>query len=274
MSIRSLGVSRTGSTVDLDSYDGWLFDLDGVLTKTAEVHAAAWAQTFNAFLVAESARSGRALAPFDPVIDYRRYVDGQPREDGVRNFLAARGIELPRGERSDPPEARTVSGIGNAKNHLLLEILANQGIAVFEGSIALVHELRRRHKRVAVVSASENTQAALNAAGIADLFHVRIDGQAVRALGLAGKPAPDSYLEGARQLDVDPARAVVLEDALAGVQAGRAGRFGLVIGVDNHDREGSYLYADALIENGADVVYSDLGDLLRNRPPLRARASR
>ena len=264
-------VSAKSPLVDLDAYAGWLFDLDGVLTKTADVHAAAWAQTFNAFLVEEETRTGVSYAPFDSVLDYQRYVDGQARADGVRNFFRSRGIELEEGAPNDPPGARSVGGIGNAKNVLLLEVLRNQGIAVYDGAVALVRELRRRGKRVAVVSASENARAALEAGGIVDLFDARVDGEVVRSLQLAGKPAPDSFLEGARELGVDPAGSVVVEDALAGVQAGRSGRFGLVVGVDNHDPSGN-LYADALIENGADVVYRDLGDLLRAAPPLRARA--
>jgi beta-phosphoglucomutase family hydrolase len=242
--------------VDVRAYQAWLFDLDGVLTKTAEVHAAAWKQTFDEFLHAEATRSGETFVPFDPVGDYDRFVDGEPRKDGVRNFLAARNVELPEGGDDDPPEARTVAGLGNRKNTLVSRVLETKGVAVYDGAVALVKILRSAGIALAVVSASENTQAALEAAGIADLFDARIDGRVVKDRQLAGKPAPDSYLEGARVLRVEPGRAVVVEDALAGVQAGRAGHFGLVIGVDHHD------HADELRAHGADVVVTDLAELL------------
>lgn len=242
--------------MDIYAYQGWLFDLDGVLTKTADVHASAWQQAFDGFLDEEAKRSGRAFAPFDPVRDYERYVDGEPRADGVRNFLAARDIKLPEGTDDDPPDARTVNGVGNRKNALVLHLLDTQGVAVYEGAVRLVRVLRAMGTPLAVVSASENTQAALDAAGIADLFDARIDGHVVKERHLAGKPAPDSYLEGAKVLGVDPEHTVVVEDALAGVEAGRAGHFGLVVGVDHHD------YADELRSHGADVVVSDLAQLL------------
>ena len=242
--------------VDIGAYHGWLFDLDGVLTKTAEVHAAAWKQAFDEFLDNEAERTSQTFAPFDPIADYGRYVDGEPRADGVRNFLAARGIELPEGSDDDQPDARTVRGLGNRKNELVLEVLRVSGVQVYGGAVALVKALRARGTPVAVVSASENTDAALEAGGIADLFDVRIDGHVVKERGLAGKPAPDSYLEGAKTLGVRADRAVVVEDALAGVEAGRAGHFGLVIGVDHRD------HADELRAHGADVVVTDLGELL------------
>lgn len=242
--------------VDIGAYGGWLFDLDGVLTKTAEVHAAAWKQAFDEFLDNEAERTNRAFTPFDPVADYGRYVDGEPRADGVRNFLACRDIELPEGSDGDGPDARTVIGLGNRKNELVLEVLRVSGVQVYAGAVALVQALRALGSPVAVVSASENTGAALEAAGIADLFDVRIDGHVVKERGLAGKPAPDSYLEGAKALGVRPDRAVVVEDALAGVEAGRAGHFGLVIGVDHRD------HADELRAHGADVVVTDLAQLL------------
>lgn len=244
------------AAVNIHAYRGWLFDLDGVLTQTAAVHAAAWKQAFDEFLDQEAKRSGRTLAPFDPIRDYERYVDGEPRADGVRNFLTARGIELPEGTGDDPPTARTVAGIGNHKNDLVLNVLKTQGVAVYPGAIALVTALRAQGIPVAVVSASENTQAALEAADIADLFDVRIDGHIVKDRHLAGKPAPDSYLEGARALGVDPTAAVVVEDALAGVEAGRAGHFALVIGVDHHN------HADELRTHGAHIVVTDLAQLL------------
>lgn len=242
--------------VDIGAYRAWLFDLDGVLTKTATVHAAAWKQAFDAFLVEESARSGRTFAPFDKASDYEQYVDGEPRADGVRNFLTARGISLPEGTDDDPKNARTIHGVGNRKNALVLALMASNGVAVYDGSIRLVEALRARRIPIAVVSASENTAAALDAAGIAELFDARIDGQVVKERHLAGKPAPDSYLEGAKALGVEAGQAVVIEDALAGVEAGRAGHFGLVIGVNHHD------YADQLLAHGADVVVADLAELL------------
>ncbi len=242
--------------VDIHAYAAWLFDLDGVLTKTAEVHAAAWQQAFDEFLEQESARTGVSFAPFDPAGDYQRYVDGEPRADGVRNFLAARNISLPEGTEHDRSDARTVTGLGNRKNDLVLQVLKTQGVASYPGAIRLVRALRAHGTPMAVVSASENTAAALAAAGIAELFDARIDGHVVKDRHLAGKPAPDSYLAGAEALGVDPSGAVVVEDALAGVEAGRAGHFGLVVGVDHHD------HAEQLRNHGADVVVTDLADLL------------
>jgi beta-phosphoglucomutase family hydrolase len=250
--------------IALDTYGAWLFDMDGVLTKTATVHAAAWAQTFNEFLTQESTRTGTTYAPFDPEADYEQYVDGEPRDDGVRNFLAARSIMLPEGSDDDPPDARTVKGIGNRKNDLVLTVLKTKGVDVYDGAVALVRRLRTLKVKVAVVSASENTQAALEAAGIATLFDARVDGHVVKDKHLAGKPAPDSYLEGARVLGVEPDKCVVVEDALAGVAAGQAGDFGLVVGVDNHDSGPVHEYADALRTKGADIVVRDLAELLAN----------
>jgi beta-phosphoglucomutase family hydrolase len=229
----------------------WLFDLDGVLTRTADVHASAWKEVFDRFLADEG-----STPPFDPVDDYLRYVDGKLRADGVRSFLASRGLAVPEGDASDPPTARTVAGVGAAKNRVFLEILEHRGVAVFDGSVALVRALRARGTPTAVVSASENTRAVLLAAGIADLFDACVDGVVVSRKHLAGKPAPDSYLEAARELGVDPGRAAMVEDALAGVEAGRAGHFGLVVGVDRAD------HADELRDHGADVVVADLADLL------------
>ncbi|MGB7103401.1 MAG: beta-phosphoglucomutase family hydrolase [Acidimicrobiales bacterium] len=250
------------SPVDLNAYGAWLFDMDGVLTQTALVHAAAWKEAFDGFLAEETARTGTAYAPFDAESDYEKYVDGEPREDGVRNFLAARGITLPEGSEGDPPDARTVIGLGNRKNELVLKVMASQGVAVYDGAKELVAELHRRGKKVAVVSASENTVTALKAAGIGDMFDAIVDGLVVKKLHLAGKPAPDSYLEGAKTLDVEPSSAVVLEDALSGVEAGRSGHFGLVIGVDHHDAAGQHDYADQLRAHGADVVVRSLSELL------------
>jgi beta-phosphoglucomutase family hydrolase len=254
----------TPETFDIKAYGAWLFDMDGVLTKTASVHAEAWKDAFDAFLQAEEKRTGKTYAPFDKEGDYEKYVDGEPREDGVRNFLAARGIKLPEGADDDPPDARTVEGVGNRKNELVLEVMKTKGVAVFDGAVALVKELRKLDIKIAVVSASENTKAALKAAGIIDLFSTFVDGHVVKERHLAGKPAPDSYLEGARELGVEPNNAVVVEDALAGVEAGRAGHFALVVGVDNHDKADEHDYADQLRAHGADVVVTDLAQLLGN----------
>ena len=252
----------TGPSVDLSAYAAWLFDMDGVLTKTALVHAAAWKQAFDAFLLEETSRTCTTYAPFDPESDYEKYVDGEPRDDGVRNFLAARGITLPEGNEDDPPTAATVSGVGSRKNILVLQVMKTQGVQVYEGVVTLITALKSRGVKVGVVSASENTEAALMAAGINDFFDARVDGHTVKDLHLAGKPAPDSFLQGAKMLDVDPSKAVVLEDALSGVQAGHAGHFSLVIGVDHHDQPGSHEYADELRAHGADVVVTDLSQLV------------
>jgi beta-phosphoglucomutase family hydrolase len=234
-----------------DGVTACLFDLDGVLTKTATVHAAAWKRMFDAFL---AGREGQQ--PFDAREDYARYVDGMPRSDGVRAFLAARGIELPEGSPEDPPGAETVHGLGRRKNDLVNEVLEQDGVEAYEGSVRYVRAARDAGLRRAVVSSSANTQAVLRAAGIEDLFEARIDGLVAERDGLPGKPAPDTFLAGARALGVEPAAAAVFEDALAGVQAGRAGAFGCVVGVD---RGGA---AQALREHGADLVVGDLSELL------------
>ena len=241
-----------------DSVRVCLFDLDGVLTKTAEVHSAAWKQMFDAYLEERAERTGTQFAPFDPVYDYDEYVDGKPRYEGVQSFLAARGIELPRGEPSDPPGAETVDGLGNRKNAILLRLIHERGVEPYEGSVRYVEAAREAGLRRAVVSSSTNCRDVLAAAGIEDLFEVRIDGVVAEREHLRGKPAPDTFLAGARALGADAAEAAVFEDALAGVAAGRAGGFGFVVGVD---RTGQ---AKALREHGADVVVTDLGELLAN----------
>jgi beta-phosphoglucomutase family hydrolase len=233
-----------------------LFDLDGVLTQTARVHAAAWKEMFDAFLRARAARTGDAFVPFDLVDDYDDYVDGKPRYDGVRSFLASRGIDLPLGRTSDPPIAETVSGLGNRKNELVLALIHEQGVEAYQGSVRYVRAARDAGLRRAVVSSSANCKEVLAAAGLVELIEVRIDGIVATREHLKGKPAPDTFLAAARALDVPPARAAVFEDALAGVAAGRAGRFGYVVGVD---RVGQ---AEALREHGADLVVSDLAELL------------
>jgi len=233
-----------------------LFDLDGVLTQTARVHAAAWKEMFDAFLRDRAARTGEPFVPFDPIADYTKYVDGKPRYDGVRSFLASRGIRLPEGDPSDPPSAETVFGLGNRKNELVLALLKRDGVQVYEGSVGYVGAASDAGLHRAVVSASANCRDVLEAAGIEELFEVRIDGIVAEQRGLRGKPAPDTFLAAAEGVGASAAESAVFEDALAGVEAGRAGRFGFVVGVDRAGQR------EALLEHGADVVVSDLAELL------------
>jgi beta-phosphoglucomutase family hydrolase len=239
-----------------DNVRGLLFDLDGVLTKTAAVHNEAWREMFDAFLKRRAEENGEEFVPFDPGADYERYVDGKPRYDGVRSFLESRGIELPEGDPSDPPTAETVRGLGNRKNDLVLQLIAERGVEPFEGSVRYAKAARDAGLRRAVVSSSANAADVLASAGIDDLFEARIDGVVAAEQKLPGKPAPDTFLAGARALGLEPAEAAVFEDALSGVQAGRAGNFGIVVGVD---RVGQ---AEALREHGADIVVEDLEELL------------
>jgi beta-phosphoglucomutase family hydrolase len=233
-----------------------LFDLDGVLTQTAKVHARVWKEMFDAFLKRRTERTGEPFRPFDEVSDYDEYVDGKPREEGVSSFLAARHITLPEGSEDDPPEADTVHGLGNRKDGLFLQVIRTHGVEAYEGSIRYLHAARDAALKLAVVSSSKNCSEVLRGARLHDLFDAQVDGNVAHARGLAGKPAPDTYLEAARMLGATPALSAVYEDALAGVEAGRAGGFGLVIGVD---RVGQ---ADALRQHGADLVVKDLADLM------------
>jgi beta-phosphoglucomutase family hydrolase len=233
-----------------DGVTACLFDLDGVLTRTAEVHARAWKQTFDAFL------QKRGEKPFDLVHDYDEYVDGKPRLDGVRDFLASRGIELGEGPPDDASGAETVNGLANAKNELVLRLIHDQGVEAYEGSVRYLHAARDAGLRRAVVSSSHNCHDVLVAAGIEDLLEVRVDGVVAEERKLRGKPAPDTFLEAARILGVAPEHAAVFEDALAGVQAGHDGGFGCVVGVDRAGQR------DALLDHGASVVVDDLADLL------------
>ncbi|WP_431973700.1 beta-phosphoglucomutase family hydrolase [Micromonospora haikouensis] len=237
-----------------------LFDLDGVLTQTARVHNAAWTETFDAFLKRRAAATGEPYRPFDPGPDYNRYVDGKPRADGVRSFLASRGIVLPEGSPDDPPDADTVHGVGNRKNAVLLKRIHTDGVEVYPGSVTYLRAAAAAGLRRAVVSASANCRDVVAAAGLEPLLEARVDGVVAREQGLRGKPHPDTFLAGAKLLGVDPAQAAVFEDALAGVAAGRAGGFGYVVGVD---RVGQ---ADELRAHGADVVVTDLADLVDRRP--------
>jgi beta-phosphoglucomutase family hydrolase len=227
-----------------------------VLTQTARVHAAAWKEMFDAYLRRRAERTGEPFVPFDVVADYDEYVDGKPRDDGARSFLASRGIELPEGEASDPPGAETVTGLGNRKNELVLARIRRDGVEAYEGSVRYVEAVRAAGLRRGVVSSSANCRDVLAAAGIGDLFEVRVDGVVAEREHLKGKPAPDIFLAAARALGVQPAQAAVFEDALAGVEAGRAGGFGFVVGVD---RVGQ---AEELRRHGADLVVSDLAELL------------
>jgi beta-phosphoglucomutase family hydrolase len=233
-----------------------LFDLDGVLTDTAAVHNAAWKEMFDQFLKARAEANGTEFVPFDPKGDYSDYVDGKPRSDGVRDFLASREIDLPEGNADDGPDAETINGLGTRKNESLLRHIEQDGVTVFEGSRRYLEAARDAGLRRAVVSSSANTEQVLEVTGLAEFIEERVDGNTLKEQNLKGKPAPDTFLLGAKRLGVEPAQAVVFEDALAGVEAGRNGEFGYVIGVD---RVGQ---ADALAEHGADVVVQDLADLL------------
>jgi beta-phosphoglucomutase family hydrolase len=233
-----------------------LFDLDGVLTQTAKVHSAAWKQMLDDYLRERARRTDEAFVPFDPIREYDQYVDGKPRYDGVRAFLASRGVELPEGDPSDTTDTETIDGLGNRKNEIVLGLIREQGVQPYEGSVRYVKAVQAAGLRRAVVSSSTNCRDVLAAAGIQDLFEAIVDGVVAEREHLQGKPAPDTFLAGARTLGVEPAAAVVFEDALAGVEAGRAGRFGFVVGVD---RVGQ---AEALRAHGADLVVDDLAELL------------
>jgi beta-phosphoglucomutase family hydrolase len=239
-----------------DGTHACLFDLDGVLTKTAVVHNAAWKEMFDAYLQERSRRTGEPFVPFDPGRDYDEYVDGKPRADGTRSFLASRGIELPEGGDDDPPSAETIHGLGTRKNEIVLRRIREDGVEAYESSVRYVRAARDAGLRRAVVSSSANCRDVLVAAGIEDLFEARIDGVVAGREHLRGKPAPDTFLAAARALGLGPQAAAVFEDALAGVEAGRAGSFRFVVGVD---RTGQ---ADALKKHGADVVVADLAELL------------
>jgi beta-phosphoglucomutase family hydrolase len=246
-----------------DGIKACLFDLDGVLTDTASVHDAAWKQMFDAFLQQRSQTTGEPFVPFDPGNDYAQYIDGRPRTDGVRTFLKSRGIELPDGSPDDPPDALTVHGLGNRKNRLLLHHIEHDGVQVYEGSRRYLQAARDAGLRRIVVSSSANTAQVLKVTHLAELVEGWIDGIAIEKEHLKGKPAPETFLEGARCADVEPKEAAVFEDAIAGVEAGRAGAFGFVVGVNRLDRE----HAAALRTHGADIVVSDLADLLDGGAP-------
>jgi beta-phosphoglucomutase family hydrolase len=233
-----------------------LFDLDGVLTDTASVHRKAWKEMFDAYLRARAQRQGDRFVPFDIETDYETYVDGKKREDGVRSFLDSRGITLPAGDPNDDSDAETVQALGNRKNELFQQSVHSDGVAVFEGSRRYLEAVKAAGLSIAVVSSSANTREVLDVTGLAEFVDVRVDGVTMREENIAGKPAPDSFLRAAQLLDTPADQAAVFEDAIAGVEAGHAGEFGLVVGVDRVD------HAEELRRNGADVVVSDLAELL------------
>jgi beta-phosphoglucomutase family hydrolase len=241
--------------VPRDRFDAVLFDLDGVLTATAKVHAACWKKMFDAFLQRYGKQIGKELPPFDIAADYRLHVDGKPRLDGVRDFLKSRNIDLPEGNPGDGRDENTVHGLGNYKNELVNEVIDTEGVEVYSDSIEWARNIKDAGFRLAVVTSSRNCDAVLESAGIGDLFEVRVDGNVIREQNLRGKPAPDSFLYAASLVGVEPERAVVIEDAISGVQAGRAGRFGLVVGVGRH---GSL---EELKTHGADIAVKDLKEL-------------
>jgi beta-phosphoglucomutase family hydrolase len=244
-----------------DGVAACLFDMDGVVTQTAVVHAAAWKEMFDEFLRAHARSTGTEFVPFDAHADYDAFVDGKPRLDGTRAFLQSRGIDLPEGKPDDPPGTPTVYELSNRKNDLVLAKLAAGGVQVYEGTIRYIKAVRGHGIATAIVSSSANTKQVLDSAGIADLFDSRVNGQIAAERGLRGKPAPDTFLAAAQELNVPANHAVVFEDALAGVEAGRAGGFALVVGVD---RVGQ---AEQLREHGADVVVKDLAELLDDDGP-------
>jgi beta-phosphoglucomutase family hydrolase len=242
-----------------DTVRACLFDLDGVLTDTASVHRTAWKTMFDSYLKDRAGRTGESFVPFDIDADYLNYVDGKKREDGVRSFLQSRDIELPEGNPDDDPSAETVHGLGNRKNELFHKTLREDGIKVFEGSRRYLEAAAAAELPVAVVSSSSNTREVLEVTGLDKFVQQRVDGVTLRDEHIAGKPAPDSFLRAAELLGVEPGQAAVFEDALAGVEAGRSGHFGCVVGVD---RVGQ---AEELRRNGADVVVTDLAELLPKR---------
>jgi beta-phosphoglucomutase family hydrolase len=242
-----------------DAIRACLFDLDGVLTDTASVHKKAWKAMFDVYLRKSAERSGEQFVPFDIEADYLTYIDGKKRDDGVRSFLDARGITLPDGDPDDDSSAETVYGLGNHKNNLFHETLRKDGVKVFEGSRRYLEATSAAGLAVAVVSSSSNTREVLEITGLDEFVQQRVDGVTLREEHIAGKPAPDSFLRAAELLDVKPAEGAVFEDALAGVEAGQSGGFGVVVGVD---RVGQ---AEALRRKGADIVVADLAELLPNR---------
>ncbi len=238
-----------------DQYDAVLLDLDGVITNTASIHAACWKEMFDEYLQKRAKQTDGEFRPFDLTTDYRLYVDGKPRLDGIRDFLRSRHIHLPEGSPDDPPGAETVAGLGNRKNVLFDNIIEVEGVQPFPGSVKLIGQLHGRGFKIAVVTSSHNCTAVLRAANLDTFFDARVDGNTIDIEHLAGKPAPDSYLMAAKLLGVQPRRAAVIEDAIAGVEAGQNGHFGLVIGVARHGN------SDDLLRHGANLAVKDLEEL-------------
>ncbi len=239
-----------------DGITALLFDLDGVLTKTASVHAAAWKEMFDEVLARHADDPGVDARPFDETSDYHQYVDGKPRYDGVRDFLASRGLHPPEGSADDTAEQETIRGLGDRKNDAVQHIIATRGVEPYEGSVRYLHAARDAGLGIAVVSSSANAEAVLEAAGLSEFIEVRVDGKVAADEGIPGKPAPDMFLEAARRLGATPESAVVFEDAISGVRSGAAGGFAMVIGIDRGGQP------DALREAGATIVIDDLDDLL------------
>src|SRR5437763_1885586 len=246
---------QTEWAITRDQYDAVLLDLDGVITDTASVHAACWKLMFDEYLQKRATQRGEVFRAFDPATDYRLYVDGKPRFDGVRDFLTSRDIQLTEGSPDDPPEAETVGGLGNRKNDLVNKIIEDKGVEPYQGSVRLIRQLRHQGFKIAVVTSSQNCSAVLRAAKLDGLFDIRVDGNTILAEHLAGKPSPDTFLMAAKLLGVEPSRAVVIEDALSGVEAGASGNFGRVIGVACKGN------ADELRGHGANLEVSDLEEL-------------
>ena len=246
----------TSKRVNREQYDAVLFDLDGVITNTAKLHAMCWKQMFDEYLRKRAQQErGEAFRPFDLATDYRLYVDGKPRFDGVRDFLRSRGIHLSEGQPDDPANVETVHGLGNRKNDLVNRAIAEVGVEPYAGTVQFIQQLRQDGFKIAVVTSSQNCDAVLRAAKLDGFFETRVDGNVIQAQRLAGKPAPDTFLMAAKLLGVEPIRTVVIEDAISGVEAGSNGKFGLVIGVA---RRGN---AEELKQRGAHLVVDDLGEL-------------
>ncbi len=259
----------TAERIDLSLFRAFLFDLDGVVTKTAKVHAAAWKQLFDDYLSRRAKTTGQPFKPFDAVDDYQRYVDGKPRQDGAESFLQARGIALPMGTPDDGPNAETVNGLANRKDVYFMDALERHGVDVFDGTVRFIRDARSRGIHTAIVSSSRNCAAVVAKAGLTALFDARVDGVDLGELHLRGKPAGDTYVEAARRLNVPPDQAAIFEDAIAGVEAGRAGRFRLVVGIGDGE------HGAALRAHGANLVVADLGSvqLLDGPEPATAGAT-
>jgi len=236
-------------------YDGGIFDLDGVVTHTAEVHSRAWKKMFDEYLHEWSKKHDREQAPFDMATDYPHYVDGKPRYQGAKSFFDSRGVELPFGEPSDPPNKETICGLGNRKNEIYRDLVNTDGVGIFDPTVDFIKDLRSRGKLIGLMSSSKNTRDIIQIAGLVELFDAVVDGVTAEEEGMRGKPHPDVYLRCAELLDLDPGRAFVVEDAASGVEAGSRGNFALVVGIAHGDQE------QALKDAGADVVITDMTKL-------------